>query len=145
MVKKKPDSVSLDDIDPFELDGSPEDIALIKRGIARWEKKLAIWAAVLAGFEKRGGIMSAVESSRAPSAPETVNRRRRGNPYPTEPKGDLIIVEGSWADVVYKILDRAGRPISYHDLRHEVEQTDLGRNMKPDEKPYYAGIQRLKM
>jgi hypothetical protein len=75
--------------------------------------------------------------------PEVIRQRER-QPPPTEPIKDLTLVKGSTADIVYGILDRAAGPVSYAELREEYMRSPAGKNMQPHEKPYYAGIQRLK-
>jgi hypothetical protein len=148
-MKRKPArTLSLDDVDPFEMEGSLEDIAFVEKGIAAWEKKIGRWSAVLAEMKKEAGV--AVEVPIKPKAPamngivEKVVRRKPNTIYPTQPIGTLKTAEGSVADVVYKILDAAGAPISYPDFRERFVKTELGKNMLPHDKPYYAGIQRLK-
>jgi len=152
MAKKRSrDSVSLDDLNPFDLDGSPEDIEFIKKGLSAYEKKVGLWTAVLAEFERRNGRSHLIEatpqtfSGTGTLSAETVIKKRRLDPYPTSPTGPLTLITGSWTDVVYQALSKAGRPITYHELRDAVSKTELGRDMKPHEKPYYAGIQALKM
>jgi hypothetical protein len=142
-------AISLDKLDPFAMEGSREDIALIREGIAEIEKRHGLWTALLAEFERRAGISGApivpLSTMLAPVAKETVIRRRRLDPYPTEPIMPLQLVTGSTADVVYKILKNATRPISPAELRIEFAKTELGKNLEPHENPHYAGVQRLKI
>ena len=77
------------------------------------------------------------------TGPEVIRQRERQSP-PTKPIKDLTLVTGSTADIVYGILDRAAGPVSYAELREEYMRSPAGKNMQPHEKPYYAGIQRLK-
>jgi hypothetical protein len=56
MIRRKDNPVSLDDLDPFELEGTPEDIALVERGLAIMARKQTVWASVVEGWKKRAGI-----------------------------------------------------------------------------------------
>jgi len=80
-----------------------------------------------------------------PTLPSSVITQRRHAPYPSEPVGDLEVREGSRPYIVHKILTDAGRPISYRELRERFAETELGKQMGTDDKPYYSGIQALKM
>lgn len=72
-------------------------------------------------------------------------RKNARVPAPTSPISDLRLVTGSAADVVYKIVAQYPRGISQPILREEYEKTDLARTARPGTKPYYYGLQRLKM
>jgi hypothetical protein len=57
MKSRRDDSISLDDLNPFELEGSPEDIALVERGLAIMSRKQKVWASVVEGWKRDAGIM----------------------------------------------------------------------------------------
>jgi hypothetical protein len=75
--------------------------------------------------------------------PRDVILRRRHEPYPTEPTGDAEFVEGSRPYVVYKILTDAARPITHRELRERFAQTELGRDMGPDDNWHMYSANRL--
>jgi hypothetical protein len=51
--------VSLDDLNPFDLDGTAEDIALVERGLAILARKQSVWSAILDKWKMAAGIQSA--------------------------------------------------------------------------------------
>jgi len=40
------------------LEGTPEDIALVERGLAIMARKQVVWASVVEGWKKRAGIQT---------------------------------------------------------------------------------------
>jgi hypothetical protein len=70
----------------------------------------------------------------------------KGQPraIPKEPTGDLNLVQGSFADVVYQILTNAGRPITYTELKERLLETPLGDKITQDDNPHYGAVQRLR-
>jgi hypothetical protein len=80
----------------------------------------------------------------APQSEVVVKLKNQRQAPPTSPVQELRLVAGSSASVVFDILDRAGRGVSYEELREEYAKSDAGKSMLPHEKPYYYGVQRLK-
>ncbi len=56
MATRKDNIVSLDELDPFDLEGTAEDIALVERGLAIMARKQVVWSAVVEEWKKRAGI-----------------------------------------------------------------------------------------
>jgi hypothetical protein len=142
MAKRKRTSNTLDDLNPFELSPTPDDIAVLRKRLAELDNRRDIWIAVLSTLEKKAGLPLTFPDQT--SATAGVITRRRHSPYPTEPIKDLEVVEGSRAYEVHKILTEAGRPVNYHYIRDKFAETPLGKNMRPQDKPYYSGVQALK-
>ena len=122
-----------------DLTRSPKTVEVIDKELAELAKTWTNLMALREIAAKAHGV-----TKQPPSMPTTVITQRRHAPYPTEPRKDLEVREGSRAFVVHKILTDAGRPISYRELRERFAETELGRKMGPDDAPYYSGIQALK-
>lgn len=67
MANRKDDTVSLDDLNPLDLEGTAEDIALIERGLAIMARKQIVWAAVLEGWKKHAGMRTGNHVTASPS------------------------------------------------------------------------------
>jgi hypothetical protein len=146
-TRKRSDSVSLDNVDPFELTASPEDISLVRRGLAKLANSTAIWTAVLEALEKQADAAAAPAKPVVYKIGATVdadNAIRKGPRKlpPTQPRGPLKLVEGSGTDVLYKVLVEAGGPIAHYDLAERYEKAG-GPSMK-NRQTLYAALQRLK-
>jgi hypothetical protein len=153
MAKKKRDSVSIDDLDPFELDASPENIALVEKGMMELNKrklkldqKRLVWGTLVSDWKKQLGILppevSAEASRLVVRHPRGIPRRHQG---PFQAGGDLNLIEGSMADAVYKILSDAARPITFQELEEELRKTELGSKITKFERPHYGAVQRLRV
>ena len=57
----------MDALNPLELEGTEEDIALVERGLAIMARKQAVWGSVVEGWKKHLGLLT----STAPVAPIT--------------------------------------------------------------------------
>src|SRR6266851_8876646 len=57
MATRKED-VSLDALNPFDLEGTAEDIALVERGLAIMARKQIVWGAVVESWKKQAGILT---------------------------------------------------------------------------------------
>jgi len=62
-MARKDDSISLDDLNPLELEGTVEDIELVERGLAVLARKQIVWASVVEAWKKRAGIPSSAPAS----------------------------------------------------------------------------------
>jgi hypothetical protein len=153
--RKQQRGTSLDDIDFFELDGTPENIALVEDAISGWRRKIGRATAVLDAMKKEAGITtSTVTETTVKPEPdllpdrigtwhETVVRRKPNTAYPTEPQGKLRLAEGSCADICWKILTASLQPMSFPDFRAKYEEA-TGVKIQGTHRPYAAGIQRLR-
>jgi hypothetical protein len=48
--------VSLDELNPFELEGTADDIALVEEGLSILARKQLVWTSVLDGWKRKAGI-----------------------------------------------------------------------------------------
>jgi hypothetical protein len=147
--RKKSRDVSLDELDPFDLDATPENADLVRRGLAKLDKKRLVWSGVLAAIEGRLSPINAsatMAGTGTMTATAQVIRSPRGvhRPLPKQPTGPLNLIQGSMADVVYRILSDAGRPISYEELKNEISKTALADKINDIDRPHYGAVQRLK-
>jgi len=106
MAADKHDSVSLDALNPLDLEGTPEDIALVERGLAIMARKQVVWASVVEGWKKLKG-------STAPVAVPPVVPQRDHND-----KGGAV--EGTLASLIgrYRTDERSG----YHKIRFKTRE-----------------------
>jgi hypothetical protein len=144
--RKKSRDVSLDNLNPLDLDATPENADLVRRGLATLDKKRLIWGGILAALEKQLGISAEPATAERPTVTRQVIRTPRGvhRALPKEPTGPLNVIQGSMADVVYRILSDAGRPISYEELKNEISKTALADKINDIDRPHYGAVQRLK-
>jgi hypothetical protein len=131
----KRDSVSLDDLDPFELEGTPEDIDLVERGLAILARKQVVWASVVEGWKKRAGIFTGAETLVPPAEASLGPSPPASGAPPLRPTGDPI--SGSVANLVQ--LYRTDERSPYKQLRFKTRETYdslIRRILKdcPDEK-----------
>jgi hypothetical protein len=115
----KRESVSLDDLDPFDLEGTPEDIDLVERGLAILARKQVVWASVVEGWKKRAGISTETKTivppleasvGRSTSELETPLMRQTNDP-----------VDGSVANLVH--LYQTDERSPYKQLRFKTRET----------------------
>jgi hypothetical protein len=68
-MTRKDTAVSLDDLNPLDLEGTPEDIALVERGLAIMARKQKIWSSVLDLWKRQAGISSNPSTTQPPEPP----------------------------------------------------------------------------
>lgn len=144
MASRKRDSISLDQLDPFDMEVSAENVALVEKALAKHEKKGRDWARLLSGWKEELGL--APDVPKVPRLAATVIRhpRRTTKHLPFQHGGDLNLIAGSMADTVYKILTDAGRPITFQELEQELKKTELADKITKLDKPHYSAVQRLR-
>jgi hypothetical protein len=141
MVKKRTD-ISLDDLDPFDLDATPENIALVEKHLAKIDKKRLVWSSILAGWKEQIGEIA----PKTPASGRLVIRQPRGVPKPkvTTPVKPLKVIQGSIADAVWNVLSNSQRPITFQELENELVKCGLGDKMTKDHQPHRGALQRLR-
>ena len=101
------DEISLDDLNPADMEPTPENVELVRKGIAKLDNRRLVWSGVLAVWEKRLGLSTSITPPEDPIL--EVIRQPRGNPRP-KPNGvpikPLNLIQGSVADAVYGVLQR---------------------------------------
>lgn len=128
--------ISLDDLNPLDLDPTTENVELVRRGLAKLDNKRLVWGGVLDAWEKQLGLSTA--------APESIRRevivRPRENPKPEIQT--LNLVAGSIPAECYSILSENPRPMTYHKLEEELIKR--GVEITEFNKPQYNAVQRLR-
>jgi hypothetical protein len=66
MATRKDNIISLDELDPFDLEGTLEDIALVERMLAIMARKQVVWSAVVEEWKKRAGISTTRPAASVP-------------------------------------------------------------------------------
>jgi hypothetical protein len=139
MVNRKRE-ISLDDLNPLDLEPTPENVELVRRGLAKIDNNRLVWGGVLAAWERQLGLWTP-----PPSSLEAI-RQPKGNPRPKlngVPTKQLKLIQGSVTDAVYQILSDASRPMTFRDLEDALRKRGLGHKLLGEKKPHYGAIQRL--
>jgi hypothetical protein len=140
MVNRKRE-ISLDDLNPLDLEPTPENVELVRRGLAKIDNNRLVWGGVLAAWERQLGLWTP-----PPSSLEAI-RQPKGNPRPKlngVPTKQLKLIQGSVTDAVYQILSDASRPMTFRDLEDALRKRGLGHKLLGEKKPHYGAIQRLR-
>src|SRR5262245_49141252 len=109
-MTRKDTTVSLDDLNPLDLEGTPEDIALVERGLAIMARKQKIWSSVLDLWKRQAGIPT--DSPATPSAERPVAPTTRPGP---ETLSDLVHVYRTHERSPYQTLQYRTR-MNYDSL-----------------------------
>jgi hypothetical protein len=101
-MTRKDDTISLDDLNPLDLEGTPEDIALVERGLGIMARKQKIWSSVLDLWKQQAEVSGSPSATSSPEPPV--------NPTEQRPKtlSDLTHV--------YRTHERS----PYHALQHQT-------------------------
>src|ERR1700682_4816382 len=138
-------NVAISDLDPLD----PAHRDLVRREVLKL-------ASIFEGLERAAGLSPSLRVETAPfrsienAAPGTSVRRmerRKGvhTPLPMQPTVDPVTFhKGSWNDTVWKILDEAGRPIEYSELRAKLLKSHLADKLSEDGRVYYTAVLKLK-
>ena len=68
-MKPRKDSVSLDDLNPLDLEGTAEDIAFVERWLTVTARKTLVWASVVDGWKKNAALAAAAPNKALPAVP----------------------------------------------------------------------------
>lgn len=145
--------ISLDDLNPLDLAPTPENVELVRKGLAKIDNKRLVWGGVLTAWEKQLGLPitpTADFPNHTWTPPVTtleVIRQPKGNPRPKPngvPTKPLKLIQGSVVDVVYQILSEAPRPMTFRDLEDALRKRGLGQKIIGNKRPHYGAIQRLR-
>jgi hypothetical protein len=138
--------IAFSDLDPLD----PAHRDLVRREVLKV-------AGLLAALEHSAGVSPSLRIEEAPFKDSTSTpapgssvirmERRKGEnaPLPTRPIVDPVTFhKGSWNDTVWKILNEAGRPIEYAELREALLKTPLADKLSEDGRVYYTAVLKLK-
>jgi hypothetical protein len=138
--------IAFSDLDPLD----PAHRDLVRREVLKV-------GGLLAALEHSAGVSPSLRIEEAPFKDSTPSpapgtsvirmERRKGKnaPLPTRPTVDPVTFhKGSWNDTVWTILNEAGRPIPYAELREKLLKTHLADKLGDDGRVYYCTVMKLK-
>lgn len=111
---------------------------VLKMKLTRLDKLIA---AASAFVEAEAEVKS--EQSPKPHAEELATVHVPSTSTPSAKTGRQRAKNKTWTATILKIVKKAGRGMTYGELKEEIAQTHLGETLKRTEKAFYGGIGKL--